>query len=835
MIGLVISSILLLSSAFLISIHTCENFSQQFWVFIGAMAVQLGIISTAASYFFVLTPVGWLVIQVLLLGLLLIFFKNKLDSPYRSALSLIPSTGKQLWFKIMSLHPIALAGIACLVFAIGLSGLIQYFTPISSLSYADERMYHASRVMYWLENQTIFPYVTHNDRQTVFSYGGELFFLWPVLFTKSEVVGRMVFWVGYPVAAIGLFILLQTLDVNATAAIIGCLVFVVTPIVMKYANGLKPELWLVVFLGGTAFWLAEAVQQPDRFRQHLLMAGVFIALSINTKFTALALVPVILLMAWFIGHGRNRISGVGSVALGLMAGILLSGLIVPFSFNLINYGHILGPAAMRQVHASDLSLRQLYTHAVRLPFLLFELPQVTSPFVRESITQWGNSTIQLLGAGTPLPLEKSEGWPGLYSFTLPTYANKFSTGGLIWLPVLGVSLYDLTRSLIRTFPKIRLTPLQIVTILDVTLLVSIVFLVRWMVDSGLPERFLIAPYALGVAVGVALISRFIAQRRLSRTIVLIVVALTVLPALQLQWDQAKAATNPSPKNLMQLNWPFIEVLDYIPPESTILLVGAQNVPDYPLFAPQLGYTNRVISWGKAPFGAERLQALIETYHITHILIENDQQVDFHWDPPLSTVGMVAWLTQQPNFSEIPIATGQMRLFETVQAKQVRLNAIEQQLRILQSHPQTDIITIDPTLADQIGLTITSLQPSQNPKPDTSHPETLWLGQSEQTGLMGTLWAKDNRHLIVSLNVAPGSGQNNKQTIQLAGLVNGRLIASEQDFKGPTTVDFLVPVKPGSNDFLLTIVTHDRSGSIAGQDGVGRQVVELHQIMVKPAP
>ncbi|MCB0164759.1 MAG: hypothetical protein KDI79_11065 [Anaerolineae bacterium] len=797
---------------------------------IGAIAVQLGIISTVASVFFTLTAIGWLTIQVLWLGLLLILFKNKLDFPDRAAFSQIPSTAKQLGRTLMSRYPIALIGITFVIFAVVLSGLIQYFTPISSLPYADERMYHASRVMYWLENQTVFPYITHNDRQAVFSYGGELFFLWPVLFTKSEVVGRMVFWLGYPTAAIGLFILLRALEVNLTAAVMGCVVFVMTPIVMKYANGLKPELWLAVFLSGTAFWLVEAAKQPARLRHHLLMAGVFLALSINTKFTALALAPVILVIAWFIAHEGSRLSGLGSVTLGILAGMLLSGLVVPFSFNLINYGHILGPAAMRQVHASDLSLQQLYTHAVRLPFLLFELPQAPSPFLRESITRWGNSTIQFLGAGTPLPLEKSDGWPGLFSFTLPAYANKFSTGGLIWLPVLAISLFGLMRNVIRTFPKIRLTPLQIVTVLDVTLLVSIVFLVRWMVDSGLPERFLIAPYALGVAVGVTLISRWAARHRLRRIIVLMFVALTIFPALKLQVDQAKAAAIPSPKNLMQLDWPFIEALDYIPPASHILLVGAQNVPDYPLFAPQLGYTNRIVSWGKAPFEAGRLQALIEANQITHILIENDQQVDFHWDPPLPTGQMVAWLTQQPNFSEIPIDTGQMRLFETVQAKQIRLDTIERQIKMLPSYPQADIIAIDPSLEDQIGLTVTSLQTSQ-----LSPVETIWLGRGDQAGLMGSLWAKDYRHLIISLNVSPAAGPADKQTIQLTGLISGRLITSEQTFKDAATVDFLVAVKPGPNDFLLTIVADNPTASRAEQNGRDRQTVELHQIMVKPAP
>ena len=38
---------------------------------------------------------------------------------------------------------------------------------------------------YWIQNQSVFPFATHNERQNIVPFGSELFFLWPVLLTKS--------------------------------------------------------------------------------------------------------------------------------------------------------------------------------------------------------------------------------------------------------------------------------------------------------------------------------------------------------------------------------------------------------------------------------------------------------------------------------------------------------------------------------------------------------------------------------------------------------------------------------------------------------------------------
>src|SRR5205823_10697251 len=110
-----------------------------------------------------------------------------------------------LWLRtrafLLALRFVLLAGLLCVAIFISLSLINQIMAPISGF---DERMYHASRVLYWISNHSIFPYMTHNDRQVMIPFGAELLFLWPVLFTKSELFGRVIFWLAYPFSTIGL-------------------------------------------------------------------------------------------------------------------------------------------------------------------------------------------------------------------------------------------------------------------------------------------------------------------------------------------------------------------------------------------------------------------------------------------------------------------------------------------------------------------------------------------------------------------------------------------------------------------------------------------------------
>jgi 4-amino-4-deoxy-L-arabinose transferase-like glycosyltransferase len=835
-IGFITSAMLLLGTAWLIVSQTGQRFNEQVWIFVGTVSLQLGSIVSIASYFSSLTPLGWLSVQgaLTLMSIGGVWLIRGRSSIFRLQSRWWPDLRETM----STISPVGWTGVGGILIFIILTGLIQAFTPLSNPAYGDERMYHASRVIYWLQNQSVFPYDTHNDRQVVFSFGGEIFFLWSLVFLKSEAVGRLIFWSGYPLSSLGIYLLTRSLNIDPNKAIITTLVFTATPIVARHATGLKPELWLTFFVLGVAFWLVQLYKDPKEKQFAFFWLGVLVALSINVKFTALLLILLLGALFWHIPTKEDRWSSTGITISGLAVGLLLSGSMLLFSNNLINYGHILGPESMRQVHASEISVRQLYTHLVRLPFLLFELPEVPLVTLQNRLTSWGNVAMHALGADQLLPLENNTNWPGYFTFSIPQVANKFSLGGLVWLPLLIASSVEIIKL------KTNRNSLLILVLMDLLLLAGIVFLVRWMAHSKLPERFLIAPYALGLVIGVDALKSRLDKIKFIQIVVLLLVIYTVYPEVRSQFMKTETALA-FPSTMTLLNMPFAEALNYIPDHSTILLAGSQDVPDYPLFAPNSNYSNRVISWGKSTFNSDRLRQLIDSNHVTHVLIQNDQQLFFHWDPPVNTSEMVEWLTQQPEFDEVPLqaeseavslSQGHMRLFETQEIHQRRLEEIKRYLQNTQFPAEAPFIKIDSALHHQVGLEPEALEFPRQPELFGPKDENiLWLGQGEQGGLRGVLWSQTQTQVNLHFDLVPGpSMSQDTRRVFLSGLVGGKLVSLNETFTGPDSLDFQVPLRSGPNPF--TFFTTDRPDIFIHEAGDTRPlIVGVRGLTIGPLP
>jgi hypothetical protein len=146
---------------------------------------------------------AWIAVQIVLCAVAL-RFTGGFRSPSVQRLSGWRHLPSELAASLKTLSTWDLAVLLVIGVMLALSAVTQIATPIRG---GDERMYHASRVIYWIQYQTAFPFVTHNDRQKIVPFGSELFFLWPVLLTHSEVIGRIVFWLAYPCAAIGQYLL----------------------------------------------------------------------------------------------------------------------------------------------------------------------------------------------------------------------------------------------------------------------------------------------------------------------------------------------------------------------------------------------------------------------------------------------------------------------------------------------------------------------------------------------------------------------------------------------------------------------------------------------------
>lgn len=658
---LVVSAVLLLFAAVLLARALGRTRAERFWIAVAASALQLGALAMSLSLFHAVRPGTWLLVQALLSAATAGAIRSGRLRLQASAAAKEPESTR--------LGILGWLFVAAVLLLAALSLAEQKVTPVSGF---DDRMYHASRAAYWQQNASLLPYTTHNDRQVALPFGSDLVFFWGLLMGGSEAAGRLAFWAGYPLALLGLLFLLRQAGASPRTAWAGVLLFAATPGVATAAVGLNPEPWCVVFVLGLAWALLRARQSdvPDEVGSAL--AGLFLALAANVRTTSVVLVVgAALLLVRPATHLRRRAA---CAAGGALVGFLLSGLAVTTLGNLIREGHPLGSAAFRRVHASDLSSHQLVAHTARLAALFAEVPDIPSAELRATLESEGRRLLERAGA-TRLPGERAESWPGLYAFHVPERAANFSLGGLVWLPSLLVALVLACRAWARGRP---LGATASLSILQAPLLLTVALLLRWMPLARVPERFLVSPYALGVALVTLGAGRLLASHsgaprsrlvlgRAAAGISIVLIAWMTFDAASEQLSRVRLVlARPVPTTV--LDEPYERALLRLPLGSRILLVGGQATRDYPLFAPREGFRNVVLPWGKARFRADEMRRRLEEGRVTHVLVENDQEVDRHWEPALPTREMVSWLENAPGLEEIPLLTKGMRLFEVTEAR-----------------------------------------------------------------------------------------------------------------------------------------------------------------------
>jgi hypothetical protein len=611
--------------------------ADRYWMAIAAAVTQLATIAVALSPTRSLTPIGFLLVQLFITAVL------------AWTIGLRP-VNRTAWPGVRaafhgSRRRLLLFAIA-LFLALGL-----WMTAAMPIHTFDDRMYRASRVAYWLQHRSVLPWTTHNDRQTAFPFGSELLFFWPVLFTRAELPGRLAFFAGVPLCAIGLYTVMREARVVRTASLAGVLVLLATPTFFRLQDGLYPEVWLSVFALGALYFGLRAAGDPARAARHLLCVGFLAALAVNVKTTALALLPAALMLPWLIPAKRPRWRGVANVLAGAVAGAALSGLALTVAMNLRHDGQPLGPPGMSAAHTADQSPRQLRTHAGRFLVGLMDFPVMPIESGRRALSDIGNGFLKLLGADHPLPGEDLDSfWPGTYHFGVGLYATRFSLGGMLWLPCLAVATLLISRGgTSRGRPWILL-------LFAASLLLPSILVIRWM---GGMDRFFLPAYAVSLPILAIVLQQAARRWRSFQSLVIVLIALAVLPVLLLENADAWRRT---PLVGRELDEPFHSALRQIPAGSRILLVAAIDARDYGLFRPRDGFTNQVVPWGHQPFDAARMQRLIDENDITHVLVQNDQRLSLHWRPPLETREMVRWLSEQKWFEELPVPSPGMRLF-----------------------------------------------------------------------------------------------------------------------------------------------------------------------------
>jgi hypothetical protein len=625
-----ISVALALYSAHTLARRFANDAAEIFWLTFAGVASQLGSISLLLSLFQALTPGAFLALQVLLAAAVFRFRPRAPGAPASPA----------AFSRLEAVLLCALLGVLAL-------SLLQQIL-VSRID-GDARMYHASRTIYWLQHQSLLPWITHNDRQVMFGFGAELFFFWPVLFTRADLTGFVMSWISLPLASAGVYFVTREFRLSRTVALAAALFFTCTPRVIEQAHNMKPEPWVVACSLGCLFWLLRACASDNSAPRSYFLAAFFAILAMNAKFYAApALVLTLLLACVPLGWRRPR-----AALAGAALAFFLSGLVVPVFYNLGHFRHPFGSSTFRARHSADLSLNQSRVHLIRLSLLLFDLPWNPSPALRETLRQHGEQLLDSAGAAV-LPGEDSAPDKRVFRFQTFIYGVGYSLGGLLLLPLLVVSLVYAARRRDRGV----LTAALFVS----GSLFSVVLLIRWTSFFDAPSRFILPAYALSIPLGACLIARLRSPRVRTLIAALLLAAVAIVPAGGLALRVLHSFHDKSDPEVVSNRAEWSNAIPHLPPGSRILVFARANAADYDLFLPKLGYPNYVVSWGKEDFNSDRLQRLVRDHRISHVLIQNERSLSSSWDPPISTLELVRWLSSRPDFIQVPGIQPPVRLF-----------------------------------------------------------------------------------------------------------------------------------------------------------------------------
>lgn len=168
----------------------------------------------------------------------------------------------------------------------------------------DSLTYHLSRIGYWLQYQSFFPWPTPNIRQTTYPMNAELGVLWTILWWGTDRLSGFVQWITVPVIMLGIFRLTRLSGYSRWQSGITSLLW--ATLIQVLYQSLTTQNDLVT----TSFWIAALsffiAGLHDGTIDLTFLSGIAFGLAIGTKGTSIIILPGLgLALAVFFFLHRN--------------------------------------------------------------------------------------------------------------------------------------------------------------------------------------------------------------------------------------------------------------------------------------------------------------------------------------------------------------------------------------------------------------------------------------------------------------------------------------------------------------------------------------------------
>ena len=194
-------------------------------------------------------------------------------------------------------------------------GYLLVLTLLTPPTEYDVLTYHLTRAAFWIQRESVGFNADATYRPTdEFPPGAEILQSATMLLSRSIRYVGLVQFAALLCATLAIYGVAVRVGFGRRAAAFGALVFPTLPVVALQAPTALNDLVVAALVAAATFF------SLGRSRGELLLAGVCVALLVETKVTAALALPVLLLVALLAARGRSRAVLLGTGAAGIVLG-----------------------------------------------------------------------------------------------------------------------------------------------------------------------------------------------------------------------------------------------------------------------------------------------------------------------------------------------------------------------------------------------------------------------------------------------------------------------------------------------------------------------------------
>lgn len=224
------------------------------------------------------------------------------------------------------------------VITYGLGAWLILYVPPNNL---DGLSYHLTRVAYWLQFDSLFPWETLNVRQTTFPLNAEIAVMWTILLRGTDQFAGFVQWLSALISAVGIFGIGRFLGFSRAQCAFPALIYLTLSQVFLQSTSVQNDLVISAFVVSAVYLLLLGIR-----RQHhgaLLISGICVGLAVGTKSTAVFILPGLAAAAFllWIQDIPSRFKLLWRWSVACSGSILLLGVYI-YILNVAAFGNPLG-------------------------------------------------------------------------------------------------------------------------------------------------------------------------------------------------------------------------------------------------------------------------------------------------------------------------------------------------------------------------------------------------------------------------------------------------------------------------------------------------------------